>query len=873
MAMSESQRERALKNLLAERVARPAQYDDERSTMNGGDEKEQRRGGQPSRETRTTLCVPGVCCPTEVPIIEAMLEPLPGILKVAVNVPNRTAIVDHDASQSNAGDLVLALASLGARIHSTEEGLILPKWNVFACGLFFAVSLMVSSSSFGEGNYVLDAPLSAWRGHQNCAAIAGIVVGWPPILQKAWGALKHKVLDVNLLMSCAVIGAICIGEYLEGTTIVFLFALGEWLEDRATEKAREAIGAVIALKPEQAVLKETGTPIPTDAVLIGTVVMVRPGEKIPIDGVVHKGASTIDQAAITGESTPTKKIKGDEVLAGTVNQSGFLEICTTKLSRDSAAARLVRLIEDAQAQRSPTELIVDRFASLYTPVIFLMAFLMATVPWFVFDDTEYAEQMVYNSLVLLVTACPCALVISTPLVYVCALAMSARKGILVKGGSHLETLGRLHTLAIDKTGTLTEGRFHLVHLLLSADPMLFSRKAVLSLVAGAENCSSHPLAAAIVKTAQREGLAVPSDVIDYETIQGEGISATVSGKQVQIGNRRMADKHGWIVPPKGDDGDSGMLSAATDWEAEANTVCWVAIDGVLTAVLGVADKIRDEAKEAISLLKTKGVRIVMLTGDNEGTARAVQRQLGLDEVHARLLPEEKVEFVSKLKLECPEGRTVAMVGDGINDAPALSRADVGIAMGVGGSAAAMETADVALMDSSLLKLAKAQAVGMDCLTKIRQNVVLALVSKLFMVVLAARGFAPLWLAIVADVGAMLIVCINGMRLLYVNEEYVHATAEQAQCECSDDFHDAQCAAEKAEVPCTQQCERSNDGTQCHRASQCAAEKFDVPSHVASSRCSRAQPASCCADTPAVEPSAEWFPPDAAACFECFDCSP
>jgi len=431
-----------------------------------------------------------------------------------------------------------------------------------------------------------------------------------------------------------------------------------------------------------------------------------------------------------------------------VNQAGYLEICTTKLSGDSAASRLVRLIEDAQAQRSPTELTVDRFAKIYTPVVVLVAALMASLPW-LFTDEESAKKMLYNALVLLVTACPCALVISTPITYVCALALAARKGILIKGGSHLETLGRLSIIAIDKTGTLTEGRFRVAHFL-SPDPVLFSRESVLALVAGAENLSSHPLAAAIVKSAKVEGLTVPSNVTDYDTLKGEGLEAIVDGKKVQVGNRRMADRLGLVRPPLAQPADGNsvdMLGAADEWEAEANTVCWIAIDGELAGLLGVADTIRSEAKEAIGILKAKNVRIVMLTGDNEGTARAVQKQLGLDEIQAKLLPEDKVEFISKLKLESEAegGGTVAMVGDGINDAPALSRADVGIAMGAGGTAAALETAHVALMDSSLLKLAQAQTLGVDCLKKIRQNVVLSFVTKLVMIVLAACGYAPLWL--------------------------------------------------------------------------------------------------------------------------------
>ena len=685
-----------------------------------------------------------------------MLSPLPGISKFAVNVPNRTVMVDHD-DRLAVGDLVAALASLGARGYSANERrATAPHWNVVASGGFLVVSLFATF----EDDASEPLWLEAWCDPPKWAALAAIAFGWPPIIKKAHHALTNRVLDVHVLMSLAVIGAVCIEECTEGAVVVVLFAVSKWLEDRATEKARIAVSAVISLQPEQAVLK-SGEAVPVEAVQIGTELVVRPGEKIPIDGVVREGGSAVDQAAITGESTPIKKTKGDQVLAGTVNQAGALVIITTKLSGDSAAARLVRLIEDAQEQRSPTELIVDRWAKVYTPIVVLVAVLMGALPW-LWADAEFAKEMLYRSLVLLVVACPCALVISTPITYVCALALAARKGILVKGGSHLETLGRLRAIAIDKTGTLTEGRFRLVHFLLS-DPKAFTRESALALVAGAEARSSHPLAAAIVQTARLEGLDVPRNVRDFTT-EGEGISANVDGKQVQIGNRRMADKHGWIVPPKAGE-EGSLLSAAAEWEAEANTVCWVAIDGKLAAVLGVADKIRDEAGEAIKQLRADGVRIVMLTGDNEGTARAVQKQVGLDQIHAKLLPEEKVDFISKLKDECVGTGTVAMVGDGINDAPALSRADVGIAMGAGGTAAALETADVALMDSSLLKLAQARALGVAVLTKIRQNVALSFATKIAMIIAAAVGYAPLWLAVIADVGSMLVVCINGMSIL------------------------------------------------------------------------------------------------------------
>eukprot|EP01050_Picozoa_sp_SAG11_P018326 SAG11_NODE_2751_length_3010_cov_1.479560_2_plen_548_part_00 len=427
---------------------------------------------------------------------------------------------------------------------------------------------------------------------------------------------------------------------------------------------------------------------------------------------------------------------------------------------------LVRLIQDAQAQRSPTEMLVERFAKIYTPVVVLIAVGFATVPWAV-TDAEKAEEWLYTSLVLLVTACPCALVISTPITYVCALALSAKKGILIKGGIFLEQLGRLSTICIDKTGTLTEGRFRLVGLA-TADEKAYPRAEVLRIVAGAERQANHPLATAIVNTALGEGVSPSSEVTGFEMIEGEGISATVEGSKIYVGNRRLAERLGWIGA--GNDKEGGSTAAIDTeparWEGQASTVLWYGTEASgLRAVLAVADKVRDEAAEAIRLLEGSGIRTVMLTGDNEGTADAVAKQTGVSQVESQLKPKDKVASIAKHKAVLVKGATIAMVGDGVNDAAALSIADVGIAMGAGGTAAAMESAHVALMDSSLLKLVLARELGLTCLRKIRQNVGFSIVSKLVVLGLAVAGHAPLWLAIMADVGSMLVVSINGLSIL------------------------------------------------------------------------------------------------------------
>merc|ERR1712159_37607 len=650
----------------------------------------------------------------------------------------------------------------------------IPPWNVIASGILWMLSLL----HYAE---------ASWEGFESFKyiAIGSILLGLPPIAIKALGSARRCVLDINSLMTLAVIGAIGIGDYAEGAAVVFLFAISEYLETRSSEKARNAIASVMALKPEMAELL-TGRKLHVDEVRIGSVIQVRPGEKIPIDGMVTQGASSIDEASLTGESRPVPKGIGDEVLAGTQNLSGYIQVTTTALAKDSVAARLVKLVADAQTQRSPTEATVASFAKVYTPIMVLCALVMATVPWFVTDDAN-AKKWFYQALVLLVVACPCALVISTPITYVCALACAAKRGILIKGGMHLETLGRITTLALDKTGTLTQGSFQLTHLEAMNH---WTRSSVLYHLGSVESQTSHPMAVALVAAMKKEGLVASGHVEEYATHPGEGISARVDGKLVEVGNARLAARAGWLTRLSAHE-----LALTRQWEAVGGTVGYIGVDGTPQGIFAVSDTPRKEAAAAIELIKQAGVTTVMLTGDNQGSAEAIQEQVRVDEIHYQLRPQDKTTLVAEMKesygmevqdgcMTCFSSRGgVGMVGHGINDAPALAAADIGLAMGAAGTAVAMETADCVLMDSNLNKIALAIGLGRVCRQTIRENIVLSILTKLAMIILAVVGYGSLWLAIVADVGTMLLVTFNGMTVISFGKEETQSHTHSGHDHC------------------------------------------------------------------------------------------
>jgi Cd2+/Zn2+-exporting ATPase len=581
-----------------------------------------------------------------------------------------------------------------------------------------------------------------------------MIAGLGLVLPKAWRSLISLRPDMNLLMSVAVLGAALIGEWFEGATVAFLFALSLLLESWSIRRARRAIASLMDLSPPIAHLRDASgevRDVSPSEVLVGATLIVRPGEKIPLDGRVVKGASSIDQAPITGESVPVEKDVGDEVFAGTINGDGLLEIQSTKAADDTTLARIIKMVGDANSKRAPSEKWVEKFAAVYTPVVMVVAILVLLIPPLAFSG-DWSDWL-YRSLVLLVIACPCALVISTPVSVVAALAAAARNGVLIKGGVFIELPAQLRAIAMDKTGTLTQGKPAVVDVV----PLYGHNETELLERAGAlELNSNHPLARAIVEEAKRRGIVV-SAAEQFETIQGKGASGIIEGKTYWLGSHRYLEQRGQETPEV-----HGQLVAMQD---AGRTVVVIGNDDHVCGFITLADAIRDETRQAVQLLHDVGIEhVVMLTGDNEGTARAIAKEAGIDEVQAELLPEDKVKAIELLVARYTH---VAMIGDGVNDAPALARASLGLAMGAAGSDAAIETADIALMSDDLSKLPWLIQHSRRTLRIIRQNIGFSLAVKALFVVLTFAGYSSLWAAIAADMGASLLVIANGLRLLRI----------------------------------------------------------------------------------------------------------
>ena len=578
------------------------------------------------------------------------------------------------------------------------------------------------------------------------AAVAGGV--YPA--RRAWTALRSRTIDINVLMVIAVAGAIAIGEWFEAASVVFLFALAQWLEVRTLERARQAIRALVDLSPRDALVARDGVErrIPIEEVRVGDIVIVRPGDKIPVDGRVAGGESDVNEAPVTGESLPIHKTGGAPLYAGTINGRGALEIAVTRIGPDTRLSRIIHLVEEAQSQRAPVQSFVDRFARVYTPAVIALAVAVAVLPPLLLDAGG-AGVWLYRALVLLVIACPCALVISTPVSIVAALSAAARQGVLVKGGAHLERLAAVRTVVFDKTGTLTRGALRVTSLAPygSATPADLIRYA-----AAVESRSEHPVAAAILARSRELGLELPG-VTSFASVPGLGAAADVLGRRVTIGTRALLEGRGIRLA------EADAVAAMQD---RGESIVFVAIDDMPLGAIGLADETRRNAREAIELLRAQGVQhVVMLTGDQPAPARAVAAAVGVDDWRDSLLPDQKHAIVRSLR----DRGGVMMVGDGVNDAPALAAADVGVAMGAAGSDVALETADVALMSDELLKLPYVLRLARATLRNIKTNVAVSLVLKAAFLVLAVTGAATLWMAVLADTGASVIVVANALRLL------------------------------------------------------------------------------------------------------------
>lgn len=584
---------------------------------------------------------------------------------------------------------------------------------------------------------------------------ASILIGGYSLFLKGLKNLSRLNFDMNTLMTIAIIGAVLIGEWAEGAMVVILFAISEALERYSMNQARQSIESLIEIAPQEACIRQGKDEmlIHVDEIQVGDIMIVKPGQKLAMDGVVIKGTSTINQAAITGESTPIIKSVNHEVFAGTLNEEGLLEIEVTKRVEDTTLSKIIHLVEEAQAEKAPSQAFIDRFAKYYTPMIIILAFFIAIIPPLFNGDWS---EWIYQGLAMLVVGCPCALVVSTPIAIVTAIGNAAKKGVLIKGGIHLEETGHLKAIAFDKTGTLTKGIPAVTDIVAYSK----SESELMRIMAIIEKGSRHPLASAITKKAEENSLDLNGLTVDeFQSITGKGIKAKVNEQLYFVGSPSLfKELHGRIT----DDKEQTIRKIQT----QGKTVVILGTEQEILLLVAVTDEVRETSKSAIDELNCMRIKTVMLTGDNKQTALAIGKQIDVSDVEADLLPEDKLNLIKLLR---EEYQSVAMVGDGVNDAPALAASTVGIAMGGAGTDTALETADIALMSDDLSKLPYTIRLSRQTLAIIKQNITFSLVIKLVALLLVIPGWLTLWIAIFADMGATLLVMLNSLRLLKVKE--------------------------------------------------------------------------------------------------------
>jgi len=701
--------------------------------------------GVPGQQ-RTTLRILQMDCPTESRLITHKLEGMPGVYDLQFNLLQRTVAIVHGADALP--DIEAAIGTLGFTCEPADKPGAASSVQTPGAGAAWRLA--------GAGCLALAAESVHWLGGPGvwsaAFAVLAVLLAGAQVYRKGWTAIRQGDLNIHALMSLAVTGAVLIGQWPEAAMVMVLFAVAERVEAASLGRARKAIEALMTLAPAQASVRQPDGQWRIQAVegvALGAEVRVKPGERIALDGQVLAGHSSVDQAPITGESLPVDKAAGDSVYAGTINQAGELTYRTTALAQDSTLARIIHAVEAAQASRAPTQRFVDRFSRVYTPTVIGLAIAVAVIgPLATGGDVL---TWVYRALVLLVVACPCALVISTPVTVVSGLTAAARQGILVKGGASLERGRHLTWLALDKTGTLTLGQPAQCGYveLVRAPPDHWT--AVAAALAAR---SDHPISRAVARAAGERALALDDDVTAFEALGGRGVRGRIDGRLYALGNRRLVRETGLA--------DSSLEARWDALEAHGQTAVVLVDERRALAMFLVADETKPGAQAAVAALHAQGVRTLMLSGDHPQAVQAVAREVGIDEVRAGLLPQDKAAAIVALS---ERGEVVGMVGDGINDAPALARADIGFAMGVLGTDTAIETADVAIMDDDLAKVPRFIGLSRRTSLLLRQNIALAIGIKAVFLALTVMGEATMWMAVFADVGVSLLVVANGLRLL------------------------------------------------------------------------------------------------------------
>lgn len=693
---------------------------------------------------QTTYLINDLCCATEEQLIRKRLQNLSGVHELEFNLISRKLKVKHTCNEATIASLLKEIGLPG--LNETNAAATPNTANI---RLLFSTS--ASGFLFVSGVALQLALFPALL--SNLLFVLSLLAGGWHIAWKAFKAIRSFALEMNSLMIVASIGALIIGQYAEGAAVILLFSVSLLLESASTERTRTAIRSLMKLSPATGTVIRGGTELilPLEQIGIGETVIVKPGERVPVDGHVIRGHSSVDEAPITGEPFSSSKGPGEPVYAGSFNQLGALHIEVTKQSSDSTIARIIHLVEEAQNKKAPSQTAIERFARYYTPAIFALSIGVALIPP-LFLNAPFANWF-YRALVLLVIACPCALVISTPVALASAMTNAARNGILIKGGKHLEFLAGVRAVAFDKTGTLTLGQASVTEIV-SLDSL--APDDILRIAAAAELHSEHHLANALLRKAKESGIAL-TDILseDFSSITGKGIRTRVNGTTYIVGNHLLMEELGVCSPL--------VEQKLAELEGSGKTVVILSDEKKVLGLIAISDQVRAEGRSTVKQLHEMGVRrVVLITGDNKGTATVVAHQLAVDELRAELLPEGKLAAIEELRRQY--GR-VAMVGDGINDAPALAAADVGIAMGAAGSDVALEAGNIVLLSDNIARIPYAMSLGKKAIRVIWQNISLALLTKAVFLVLGVFGWTSLWLAILADDGATLLVILNGLRLL------------------------------------------------------------------------------------------------------------